>query len=206
MPNPEEKSQKLEASISYLLDTLSEERQLIATAILARNQQSTQIKQWCMTLWLASWGLISVPGLVDLLPRFYIAFAPTAFPIFFFLMEVMNKRLERKFTFRARQIHRFLNGAKDQPGSYWYFLQSGELGSFVMYDPAGANWLSAGLNEDEAIALGLEYDRFIQTTDLCIDGGQSSLHRRILRTQCDDLLVVVDGASRVPRCIVDGTE
>ena len=38
----------------FLLQVLTEEMELIGRAITERNQQSTQIKQWCLTLWVAT--------------------------------------------------------------------------------------------------------------------------------------------------------
>lgn len=102
-----------------------------------------------MTLWLASWGVVSFPHVWDTVPRFLLAGAPVMFPAFFFMMELINKRIERKFTYRARQIHAFLNGPAEQSGSYLHFISSGNLGGFLIYDPAGANWLRSGINDDD---------------------------------------------------------
>ena len=96
---------------SYLLEVLKYELELISAAILDRNRQSTQIKQWCLTLWMASWIVVKFINFdekfIDL--KSYVYLIPCIPPLIFVWVEILNKRIERKFTFRSRLIHEFLN-------------------------------------------------------------------------------------------------
>ncbi len=146
-PGQEKDDQTVKSpSQRFLLQVLTEEMELIGRAITERNQQSTQIKQWCLTLWVATWGIVSIEYVMKWFEgyQFLVLCAPALFPPIFLGLDLINKRLERKFTFRARQIYRFLNAGgsgQDSGGSSLErFLETGDLGDFRVYDPAAMNW------------------------------------------------------------------
>ena len=97
---------------------------------------------------MAAWGLASVNVLMELFQQklCLLLIAPMVFPPFFLGLEIINKCIERKFTYRARMISRFMNGDTASGGldgnSLRTFLGNGDLGNFLVYDPAGVNWLS----------------------------------------------------------------
>ena len=116
---------------------LDQEIQIVAEAIVARDKQSNQIKQWCITVWMASWAVLAFDA--DKMVAFgfeafglstaqvYIASvagAASLLCVMFFLLDLINKRNQYKFLWRSRVIHEFLN---DPAGS-----------DFVVYDPGGA--------------------------------------------------------------------
>lgn len=146
-PGEEKRDQTVKSpSQRFLLQVLTEEMVLIGRAITERNQQSTQIKQWCLTLWVATWGIVSIEYVMKWFEgyQYLVLCAPALFPPIFLGLDLINKRLERKFTFRGRQIYRFLNASgpgRDSGGSSLEsFLETGELGDFRVYDPAAVNW------------------------------------------------------------------
>lgn len=127
---------------TYLLEFLIEESKQISAGIHERNNKSNHIKQWCLTLWLASWTVVSIEYIARQLQgyEYFVIIVPLVIPFMFFVMELINKRIERKFTFRSRQIHRFLNGTG--LGSCSEFMKTGDSGEFRIYDPSGMNWFT----------------------------------------------------------------
>jgi hypothetical protein len=131
---------------AYILDLLTEETRVISQAIIERNHQSTLIKKWCVALWIAVWGILSVEFVIKGFEGYehYLLLAPAIFPPAFLFLDIINKRIERKLTFRVRQIHGFLNGdvgaggAGDSPLAR--FIETGDLSDFRVYDPAAMNW------------------------------------------------------------------
>jgi hypothetical protein len=144
----------------YILQALSEEMKMVSHAISERNQYSTQIKQWCLTLWLAAWGIASLDDVSSFLgdDKWLTLFSPCVFPPCFLILDLINKRNERKFTFRARLITRFLNSDRPDPAlggtSLGHFLASGTLGEFLIYDPGCMNWYKNKAGSDGAVEQG----------------------------------------------------
>ena len=63
-----------------------------------------------------------------------LAFATLAIPIPFLFLDRHNKRIQRKFLWRARKIHSVLN---DGELSLLTSPPKGDFGAFRIYDPAG---------------------------------------------------------------------
>ena len=139
----------------YVLDVMKEEMKFISDAIKSRNDQSNQIKQWCLTLWMATWGVVTLEFVTKTLgdDQYLVLLAPALFPPLFFVLDIINKRHERKFSWRAKQIHWFMNGREDAPPDaetgLARFVRTGDLGGFRVYDPAAMIWYSVAPDDDE---------------------------------------------------------
>lgn len=124
--------------ITYKFELLKLEIQTINSAILDKDQMSRQIKQWAITLWLAATGFagaehIKLPSMQSTLW----AAATLCIPIAFLMLELHNKRVQRKFIWRAGKIHRFVN---DIDYSLSDAFEKGDITEFRIYDPGGENW------------------------------------------------------------------
>ena len=109
---------------------LLEEIKILSNAIIGADKQSNQIKQWCLTLWTACWGLVLakhiLPSFVD--TGYLYTFAILLIPVMFGLQDVATKRNQRKLLWRTQVIHSELNRI---PGSEE--IRQG----FRIYDVAG---------------------------------------------------------------------
>lgn len=137
--------------LDYKLDLLKLEIQTINSAIIEKDQMCRQIKQWAVTLWVAAVGFAGVrhidqPSLSSSLW----AASTGLIPIFLCILDLYTKRLQRKYVWRSRLIHRFLN---DVDYSLKRALTDGDIKEFRIYDPSGAFWLedlSSTQNQDFA--------------------------------------------------------
>ena len=117
---------------------LIEELKIIASAITDIDHKSNQVKQWCITLWTAAWGLIGIKHLSDWLigPLFYVLVL--IIPLVFLVLDIQVKRNQRKFLWRAKELHGWINGItvdRDKNES-----NSDEtVPAIRLYAPAGAN-------------------------------------------------------------------
>lgn len=124
--------------LDYKLDLLKIEIDTINKAILDKDETSRQVKGWTITLWVAAVGFAGTKHIQN--PSFAstIWAISTAFiPVSFFILDALNKRIQRKFIWRAKKIHRFVN---DIEWSLKTSIEEGDITSFRIYDPGGENW------------------------------------------------------------------
>lgn len=126
---------KLDSTESSIL---IEELKIIASAITDMDHKSTQVKQWCITLWTAAWGLIGIDHIGPLVigPLYYALVL--IIPAVFLILDVQVKRNQRKFLWRAKELHEWINKTtegNDINGT----LNDSTVPVVRLYDPAGAN-------------------------------------------------------------------
>lgn len=146
-------------ALNYKLELLKVEIQTINSAILDKDQTARQIKQWAVTLWLGATGFagaehISTPTVQSTLW----AAATLCIPIAFLMLELHNKRTQRKFIWRAGKIHRFIN---DLDYSLTDAIEKDNVDEFRIYDPAGENWRRDISGEESE-----SFEKFISPAEL----------------------------------------
>ena len=94
----------------YLLEILREEMKIISAAITDHNRKSTQIKQWCLTLWMATWGVISIDYVRSAFMEntFILLLAPAIFPVFFLFFGYFEQTSRAKVYLSRKTDSRFL--------------------------------------------------------------------------------------------------
>ena len=124
--------------LDYKLDLLKVEIDTINKAIINKDETSRQIKNWTVTLWVGAVGFVgsqhfSSPNTVTTIWALSTAFIPLSF----FILDLLNKRMQRKFIWRAQKIHYFVN---DIGWSLKASVKAGDIEDFRIYDPGGENW------------------------------------------------------------------
>ncbi len=117
---------------------LLEELKIIASAITDMDHKSTQVKQWCITLWTAVWGLLAIEEISSWLigPLYYALVL--AIPFGFFVLDVQVKRNQRKFLCRAKELHYWMNESADK-SDISSTISKSTVPALRLYDPAGVN-------------------------------------------------------------------
>ena len=153
--------------LEYKLDILKLEIETINRAILDKDNASKQLKTWAISLWTATTTLTGIEHFT--VPQVGIsnfqiyslpvpvtaiwALATLLVPITFLILEVYQRRVQRKFVWRARKIHEFLN---DRGPSISRAFQANAIEEFRIYDPAGEHWRRE-IGGDESY----DFERFI---------------------------------------------
>lgn len=106
---------------------LVEELRIISTAITDLDHKSTQVKQWCVAFFTAAWG-VEFSNLE--ISTFWVILIIL---LAFFWIDVQVKRNQRKFLFRSRELHWWLNSNDSDP-------RPPNIGETLrIFDPASGN-------------------------------------------------------------------
>ncbi len=143
------------------LDLLKIEIETINGAILNKDENTRQIKNWAITLWLGATGFAATKHLADPNATTAVwALATVAIPVSFLLLELHHRRIQRKFIWRAGKIHRYINGLDEAWSLRETITDKGET-DFRFYDPGGESWRrELGGEESE------KFDAFISQLNL----------------------------------------
>lgn len=125
-----DESKSSERSLSYLLEILKIEIELINKSMehIIGNTQS--LKNWAILTWTGSIALIL--GQVDLRKYFIITAIP---PFLFWYVDAWWRSLQSRYAYRATEISQFLNGENLVES-----FKQGKLIDFVSFDPSGRNY------------------------------------------------------------------
>ena len=106
-------------------------------------------------MWLGAVGFVGSKHIVEspTLNTSLWAASVVVIPIAFLILELYNKRSQRKFLWRTRKIYHFINNRN--------FSELNDIDDFRFYDPAGENWRKE-LDEEEYRA----FENFISPTEL----------------------------------------